>query len=278
MKRTAAALLVLFALSPLPFSPACAQSQPNAGPTEGGFQNPPDSAKPRAWWHWLSGNVTEPGITADLEWMKRVNIAGFQMFDGDLGSPLFVDKPLIWMEPDWKAAWHHAAAEADRLHLEMAMAASGGWSETAGPWVKPAQGMKKYVWSETEVEGPKAFAAVLPAPPRNLGKFQDMTAPPSLHFPMATDLPGARPQPPQPRAPARGALLRGCCGGGLSHAGRRAADRRSAPDHYVECGRDRRRDADGREVCDGGGDAGGWKATEADGCSSRSSSRFHAER
>jgi hypothetical protein len=202
VKRTAAALLALFALSPLPFSPACAQSRPSAGPTEGGFQNPPDSAKPRAWWHWLSGNVTEPGITADLEWMKRVNIAGFQMFDGDLGSPLFVDKPLIWMDPGWKAAWHHAAAEADRLHLEMAMAASGGWSETAGPWVKPRQGMKKYVWSETEVEGPKAFAAVLPAPPRNLGKFQDMTAPPPLHFPMATDLPGARPQPPQPPSPS----------------------------------------------------------------------------
>ena len=28
-----------------------------------------------------------------------------------------------------------------------------------------------------------------------------MTAPPSLHFPMATDLPGARPQPPQPERP-----------------------------------------------------------------------------
>ncbi len=201
MKRTAAALLALFALSPLPFSPADAQSQPSAGPTPGAFENPPDSAKPRAWWHWLSGNVTEPGITADLEWMKRVNIAGFQMFDGDLGSPLFVDKPLIWMQPDWKSAWHHAAAEADRLHLEMSMAASGGWSETAGPWVKPAQGMKKYVWSETEVDGPKAFAAALPAPPRNLGKFQDMTAPPPLHFPAATDLAGAKSQPPQPPRP-----------------------------------------------------------------------------
>jgi hypothetical protein len=37
---------------------------------------------------------------ADLEWMKRVNIAGFQMFDGDLGSPLFVDKSTSrWGRP-----------------------------------------------------------------------------------------------------------------------------------------------------------------------------------
>ncbi|PYQ18526.1 MAG: hypothetical protein DMF79_14740, partial [Acidobacteria bacterium] len=37
-----------------------------------GFKSPPDSAKPRVWWHWLNGNVTKEGITADLEWMKRV--------------------------------------------------------------------------------------------------------------------------------------------------------------------------------------------------------------
>ena len=107
---------------------------------ESGFLLPPDSAKPRVWWHWMSGNVTEKGITADLEWMHRVGIDGMQMFDGDMGAPLFVDKPVIWMSPEWKSAWRKAASEADRLHMEMSMAASGGWSETAGPWVKPATG------------------------------------------------------------------------------------------------------------------------------------------
>jgi hypothetical protein len=47
---------------------------------ERGFREPPDSAKPRVWWHWLNGNVTKEGITAGLEWMKRVGIAGMQMF------------------------------------------------------------------------------------------------------------------------------------------------------------------------------------------------------
>ena len=36
-----------------------------------GFQNPPDTAKPRVWWHWMSRNITKEGIKADLEWMKR---------------------------------------------------------------------------------------------------------------------------------------------------------------------------------------------------------------
>ena len=41
---------------------------------ERGFKEPPDSAKPRAWWHWLNGNITKEGITADLEWMKQAGI------------------------------------------------------------------------------------------------------------------------------------------------------------------------------------------------------------
>lgn len=179
---------------------ACAQSPSSS--LEQQFRNPPDSAKPRAWWHWMSGNVTEPGITADLEWMHRVGIAGMQMFDGDIDAPLFVDKPVIWMSPEWKSAWRRAAAEADRLHLEMSMAASGGWSETAGPWVKPEQGMKKYAWSETIVEGPGPFNGTLRKPPATVGKFQDLLLPPPReHHPDLT-LPGAHPQPPEPeRAP-----------------------------------------------------------------------------
>src|SRR6266702_3750394 len=165
------------------------------------FQKPPDSAKPRVWWHWLAGNVSEEGITADLEWMKRVNIAGMQMFDGDLGTPVFVDKPVLWMSPEWKSAWRHAAQEADRLNLEMAMAASGGWSETAGPWVKPEQGMKKYVWSETKLKGGQHFHGTIASPPTVSGKFQGMGLPPGISFPKPTDFPGAKPQPPAPPTP-----------------------------------------------------------------------------
>jgi hypothetical protein len=117
------------------------------GELQQGFKNPPDSAKPHAWWHWMNGNVTKQGITADLEWMHRAGIAGMQMVDASLGTPLFVDKPLIWMTPEWKEAFRHAADESHRLGLEMDMEAAGGWSETGGPWVKPEAAMKKIVWS-----------------------------------------------------------------------------------------------------------------------------------
>jgi hypothetical protein len=145
------------------------------------FQNPPEAAKPRVWWHWMSGNVSKEGITADLEWMHRVGIGGMQMFDGDLGVARFIEKPVIWMTPEWKDAFHHAGAEAERLGLEMSMAASGGWSETAGPWVKPEAAMKKVVWSETYLRGPREFQGKLPEPPRVNGPFQSIAVvdPPS---------------------------------------------------------------------------------------------------
>ena len=139
-----------------------------------GFKNPPDSAKPRVWWHWMNGNITKEGIKADLEWMKRVGIGGFQNFDAALDTPQVVKKRLVYMTPEWKDAFRYAATLADQLGLEMAIAGSPGWSETGGPWVAPAQAMKKLVWSETRLEGGRPFAGVLPKPPSTTGPFQNI--------------------------------------------------------------------------------------------------------
>jgi len=46
-----------------------------------GFKNPPESARPRTWWHWTNSNVTKEGITKDLEWMKRSGIGGMHLAD-----------------------------------------------------------------------------------------------------------------------------------------------------------------------------------------------------
>lgn len=138
------------------------------------FQNPPNAAKPRVWWHWMNGNVTIDGIQKDLEWMNRVGIGGFQNFDASLGTPQIVKERLTYMTPKWKEAFKFTANLADKLGLEMAIAASPGWSVTGGPWVPAKDGMKKYVWSETRVQGEQIFAGTLPKPPITTGKFQDL--------------------------------------------------------------------------------------------------------
>ncbi len=159
------------AVALLASSSALAQAQ-NADPLADGFRDPPMTARPRVWWHWLNGNVTEDGIVKDLEWMKRIGLGGVQHFDASLMTPQIVDKRLAYMTSDWKHAFRLAASTADRLGLELATAGSPGWSETGGPWVPPADGMKKIVWSQTDVVGGRRFAGRLAAPPGTTGPFQ----------------------------------------------------------------------------------------------------------
>ncbi len=152
---------------------AAGQAQGQDDPLLQGFKDPPDSARPRVWWHWMNGNVTREGIKADLEWMKRAGVAGFQNFDAGLETPQVVGKRLIYMAPEWKDAFKYAAELADKLGLEMAIAGSPGWSESGGPWVTPAQAMKKYVWSELRLEGGRPFSGILPKPPSSTGRYQN---------------------------------------------------------------------------------------------------------
>src|ERR1035437_9983430 len=150
-----------------------AQSSPD--PLKNGFDNPPESARPRVWWHWMNGNISKEGIKLDLEWMHRVGLGGFQNFDAALQTPQVVDKRLAYMTPEWKDAFKYATTLADQLGLEEAIAGSPGWSESGGPWVPGPEGMKKYVWTETFVEGGKPFTGTLAHPPSNTGAFQNMS-------------------------------------------------------------------------------------------------------
>jgi len=141
---------------------------------ENGFLNPPESAKPRVWWHWMNGNITKEGIKADLEWMKRVGIGGFQNFDAKLKTPQIVQKRLVYMTPEWKDAFLYATKLADSLNLEMAIAGSPGWSESGGPWVTPAGAMKKFVWSEIQINGGQLFKDTVPKPISATGNFKNI--------------------------------------------------------------------------------------------------------
>jgi hypothetical protein len=148
-----------------------------------GFENPPESARPRVWWHWMNGNITKEGIELDLEWMHGSGIGGFQNFDAALSTPQVVDHRLAYMTPEWKDAFKYATTLADQLGMEEAIAGSPGWSESGGPWVPGSQGMKKYVWSETVVEGGKPFHGVLAHPPSNTGAFQNLSIRDALSAP-----------------------------------------------------------------------------------------------
>src|SRR6201996_804764 len=177
--RRAFAALALASLS------VVAAAQTSSDALLAGFKNPPDAARPRTWWHWTNGNVSEAGITKDLEWMKRVGIGGFQLADVACGGGQSVEPKIHFATEAWYHAVTHSAEEAKRLGLEMSIFSCAGWSVAGGPWVTQTMAMKKLVWSETTIEGGTHFSGKLAEPPSNEGPVRDSNAgarPDAPHF------------------------------------------------------------------------------------------------
>lgn len=166
-----------FTISTLAFCLGATANSAHSDELQRSFINPPQNARPLVWWHWLNGNVTLNGIDRDLEWMHRVGVGGFQMFDGNLNTPRIVDKPRVFLTPEWQEAVRHTARKAAQLDLEMSITTSPGWSAAGGPWVEPDDAMKKLVWSVTRVNGASKLAVVLPRPPDVAGPFQQVAGP-----------------------------------------------------------------------------------------------------
>ncbi|MGA7726334.1 MAG: glycosyl hydrolase [Opitutaceae bacterium] len=150
----------------LAFAGAAGASDP-AGPPSApadlaqAFQTPPESAKPKTWWHWMSGCVSREGITADLESMKRVGLGGAFIFN--VGQ-LPVEGPVKFESEEWWSLMRFAAEESGRLGLELGFHNCPGWSSSGGPWIPVDKSMQKVVWSEQDFAGPGAFRAVLAEP------------------------------------------------------------------------------------------------------------------
>jgi len=158
------------------------------------FRDPPNSARPRVWWHWMNGNITKDGIAKDLAWMQAVGIGGVHVFDVNLLTPQIVARRLVYMTPEWQDAFHFAVTEANRRGMELAVASSPGWSETGGPWVPAADGLKKLVWSEIRLAPGQRAVAPLPLPPGTTGPFQSLSIQPGID-----DAASGTPPPPPPQ-------------------------------------------------------------------------------
>lgn len=143
----------------------------SSGTLEEGFCNPPPSARPQTWWHWMNGNVSKEGITADLEAMAEIGLGGATIFDAGCGIP---PGSLRFASPEWFDTVKHAAAEAQRLGIELCLPNCSGWSSSGGPWNPPENGMKMVAWTERRVKGPGRFEGTLEPIPNPHGFSADI--------------------------------------------------------------------------------------------------------
>ncbi|MBR5193601.1 MAG: hypothetical protein IKW37_04195, partial [Bacteroidaceae bacterium] len=147
------------------------------------FVNPNKVHYPETWFHYIGGNVSHEGITADLEAIASAGISGVQLFHGQFGGqwPATTDD-IQCLSENWDAAVRHTAEECKRLGLRFSMQNCPGWAMSGGPWIKPENAMRTIVYSRTDITG-KDIQASLPVPQPNKEEWRDYRDITVLAFP-----------------------------------------------------------------------------------------------
>ena len=138
---------------------------------ENDFRNPPVKTRPYVWWHWMGSNFSKEGITKDLEAMKASGIGGATIFNiasavQESHKPT-LDNPWpdqTYRSPKYWEALRHAAAEAQRLGLEIGLHNTVGYSTTGGPWIDEEKNMQHIVTKTVTVDGGKKISVEIPGP------------------------------------------------------------------------------------------------------------------
>ena len=147
------------------------------------FVNPNRVHYPETWFHYIGGNVSHEGITADLEAIASAGISGVQLFHGQFGGQWpATTEDIQCMSENWDAAVKHTADECKRLGLRFTMQNCPGWAMSGGPWIKPENAMRTIVYSRTDVTG-KDIQAELPVPQPNKEEWRDYRDITILAFP-----------------------------------------------------------------------------------------------
>ena len=140
-----------------------------------GFNNPPDQARPYVWWHWMSGNITREGISADLEAMADSGIGGAWIFNTGASHGCEIPPgPIDYMSDEWLDMVKFATTEAQRLGLTLGVENCAGWATMGGPWIKPEHNSQRVVSTVVKVDGGKRVVVKLAQPETKLDYYRDI--------------------------------------------------------------------------------------------------------
>jgi hypothetical protein len=154
----------------------------SADELERSFLSPAFAAKPRTYWFHMSGNITKPGITADLEAMKAIDLGGTLFMNVSVALPTDLVERKDFMSPAWQDCFQHMLNESARLGLDFGTALCDGWGNAGGPTIPPELAMQQLTSSETRVRGGETVEiAKLPQPTSLLDYYRDVAI---IAFPM----------------------------------------------------------------------------------------------
>ena len=141
---------------------------------ENTFRKPDKTYYPETWFHFIGGNVSKEGITADLEAIAAAGISGIQLFHGQFGGEWPGVSPQIkCLSESWDDLILWTAEECKRLDLHFTMQNCPGWSYAGGPWIEPDNAMRQLARSRTDIDGGQKIRTRLEKPQPSEEEWRD---------------------------------------------------------------------------------------------------------
>lgn len=148
------------------------------------FVSPERVHYPETWFHFIGGNVSYEGITADLKAIADAGISGVHFFHGQKGGKWpATGEDIECMSEKWSDAVKFVAEECKRLGLNFTIQNCPGWAMSGGPWIKPENAMRILVSSTKIVKGGEKVSVALAQPQPSSEQWRDYRDIAVLAFP-----------------------------------------------------------------------------------------------
>ncbi|MBI4909490.1 MAG: hypothetical protein HY820_38080 [Acidobacteria bacterium] len=134
---------------------------------ERGWRNPPNEARPHAYWLWLNGHVNPATAREELQAMKDAGFGGVLLFDMGARGEKPVTPPAgpAFLSPQWMKQFKESVTQAKQLGLQVDFSVVSSW-DLGGHWIEPKHGSMGLYPVETTVDGGSAVDMILPFPPK----------------------------------------------------------------------------------------------------------------
>ncbi len=117
------------------------------------FAHPAKEHHPETWFHIIGGNASKEGLTEDIDAIAQAGLSGIQFFHGQFGGEWpGVKRQIPCLSPEWDSLVAHVADECARRGLTFKLQNCPGWSMSGGPWIKPADAMRRLVQGRIDAE------------------------------------------------------------------------------------------------------------------------------
>jgi hypothetical protein len=143
---------------------ACSQTDEYESLSQG-FKNPPDYAKPKAYWWCLNGNIDTVKAKEEFLAMKNSGISGFDIFEiGVPKSDTMIKGGPAFMSDESLKIIKSVIGEAGRLGLTVGLNVASSWN-AGGSWVESKNAGKSLYCSTVSLKGVHGrIETVLPFP------------------------------------------------------------------------------------------------------------------